>query len=142
LPGMWVLGGRAGADTPPYQGAEFFALRYTGANAAPVAEDDAYSMDEDTILTINAPGVLGNDTDADGDTLTTDLVAGPAVGALVLNANGSFTYTPPADYFGTVTFTYEAYDGTDYSNTATVTITIADVPEPLNVYIYLPVILK
>jgi len=142
LPGMWVLGGRSGADTPPYQGAEFFALRYTGANAAPVAEDDAYSMDEDTILTINAPGVLGNDTDADGDTLTTDLVAGPAVGALVLNANGSFTYTPPADYFGTVTFTYQAYDGTDYSNTATVTITIADVPEPLNVYIYLPVILK
>ena len=139
---MWVLGGRAGSDTPPYQGAEFFALRYTGTNVPPFAEDDAYNMDEDTVLNIAAPGVLGNDTDANGDALTADLVAGPAVGALVLNANGSFTYTPPADYFGTVTFTYEAYDGTDYSNIATVTITIADVPEPPYIYIYLPVILK
>jgi hypothetical protein len=140
LPGMWVLGGRSGSDAPPYRPAEFFALRYTGANVAPVAVDDAYDMDEDTVLTIPAPGVLDNDNDADGDDLTADLVSGPAVGTLTLNADGSFTYTPVADYFGVVTFTYEAYDGTDYSNIATVTITIADIAEAQ--LIHLPIIIK
>ncbi|HQN44894.1 MAG TPA: tandem-95 repeat protein, partial [Anaerolineaceae bacterium] len=109
-------------------------------NDAPVAADDAYEMDEDTVLTINAPGVLNNDTDADGDTLTAVLVAGPTNGTLTLNADGSFTYTPAPNFFGTDTFTYVANDGTSDSNVATVTITVADMPEPK--YIYLPVILK
>jgi len=109
-------------------------------NAAPVAVDDAYEMDEDTVLTINAPGVLNNDTDADGDTLTAVLVAGPTNGTLTLNADGSFTYTPAPNFFGTDTFTYVANDGTSDSNIATVTLTVADMPEPK--YIYLPVILK
>ncbi len=109
-------------------------------NDAPVAVDDAYEMDEDTVLTINAPGVLNNDTDADGDTLTAVLVAGPTNGTLTLNADGSFTYTPAPNFFGTDTFTYVANDGTSDSNIATVTLTVADMPEPK--YIYLPVILK
>ena len=45
---------------------------------APVAADDTYTAAEDTTLTVAAPGVLGNDTDADGDPLTAALVAGPA----------------------------------------------------------------
>ena len=49
---------------------------------------------------VTAPGVLANDTDVDGDPLTAVLVAGPAHGTLTLNANGSFTYAPTANYNG------------------------------------------
>ena len=55
----------------------------------PVAADDSYATDEDTPLTVAAPGVLANDTDVDGDTLTAVLVTGPAHGTLTLNADGS-----------------------------------------------------
>ena len=56
--------------------------------------------------------MLANDTDVDGDTLTAVLVTGPAHGTLTLNADGSFTYTPTANYNGTDSFTYKANDGT------------------------------
>src|SRR5207244_11807347 len=51
-------------------------------------------------LIVAAPGVLGNDSDSDSATITALLVAGPAHGTLTLNANGSFTYTPTANYNG------------------------------------------
>ena len=47
-----------------------------------------------TELTVGAPGVLGNDSDADGDPLTAVLVSGVSNGSLTLNSDGSFTYTP------------------------------------------------
>ena len=52
--------------------------------------------------------MLTNDDDADGDSLTATLVTGPAHGDLTLNGDGSFTYTPDANYSGTDTFTYKA----------------------------------
>ena len=94
------------------------------ANQPPVAHDDSYTTDEDTALTVAAPGVLGNDTDADGNALTAVLVAGPAHGTLTLNADGSFTYMPAANYNGPDSFTYKANDGAADSNVATVTLTI------------------
>ncbi|MBC7081435.1 MAG: tandem-95 repeat protein [Thermoplasmatales archaeon] len=99
-------------------------------NNPPVANDDYYTTNEDTKLTVNAPGVLGNDSDADGDTLTAVLVNGPTHGSLTLNSNGSFTYTPHANYSGQDSFTYKAYDGQDYSNISTVYITITPVNDP------------
>ena len=45
-----------------------------------MAVDDAYSVTENTTLTVPAPGVLGNDTDPDGDTLTAVLVSAPQHG--------------------------------------------------------------
>ena len=57
-----------------------------------------------------APGVLGNDSDIDGDTLTAVLVSGPAHGTLALNSDGSFTYTPSANYNGSDAFRYKAND--------------------------------
>jgi hypothetical protein len=91
---------------------------------APVAVDDAYTTDEDVALTVEAPGVLANDTDPDSPVLTAVLEEGPTHGTLELNANGSFTYTPELNYHGTDSFTYKASDGTHESNIATVTITI------------------
>ena len=66
---------------------------------------------EDTALVIAAPGVLANDSDVEGDALTAVLVSGPANGTLALNADGSFTYTPAANYNGADSFTYKANDG-------------------------------
>ena len=68
--------------------------------------------------------VLGNDSDADNDALTAQLGTTTTKGALTLNVNGSFTYTPGEDATGTDTFTYRAVDGLATSNLATVTITI------------------
>jgi len=93
--------------------------------ATPIAVDDSYLVDEDQVLSVDASaGVLSNDTDADGDTLTTTLVSSPANGTLTLNSNGSFTYTPNPDFSGIDTFTYTAGDGATNSFPATVSITV------------------
>ena len=104
------------------------AFTVTPSDDAPIAAGDSYTTAEDTPLTIAAaPGVLGNDTDADGSALTAVLVAGPAQGTLALNPNGSFTYTPAATTSGADSFTYRANDGTMDSNVATVAITVTAV---------------
>jgi VCBS repeat-containing protein len=94
------------------------------ADRAPVAANDSYTTAPGTTLTVSAPGVLSNDVDADGDSMTAVLVAGPAHGALTLNANGSFTYTPDSSNTTNDSFTYAADDGTLQSNAATVSITL------------------
>lgn len=106
-------------------------------NGAPMANNDTFTTEEDTALNVSAPGVLSNDTDADGNALTAVLVAGPTAGqgALALNVNGSFTFTPAANFNGPATFTYQANDGTANSNTATVTINVTavnDAPVAVN----------
>ena len=99
-------------------------ITVTAVNDAPVAVNDSYSTNEDTPLTIAAPGVLANDTDVDSATLTAVAGQRPGHGTLTLNADGSFTYTPAANFNGSDSFTYKANDGSLDSNTATVTITI------------------
>src|SRR6185436_3493616 len=91
---------------------------------APVAVADSYGVNEDATLTVAVAGVLGNDTDTDGNALTAVLVSDVAHGTLALNGNGGFTYTPAANYSGPDSFTYKANDGTADSNTVTVTITV------------------
>jgi hypothetical protein len=90
----------------------------------PVANNDSYSVVQDQTLTIQASGVLGNDTDINGDPLTAVLVGSPSHGTLTLHSDGSFTYSPAIGYVGTVHFTYQAFDGTLLSNIATVSITV------------------
>jgi VCBS repeat-containing protein len=99
-------------------------------NTPPVAVDDAYATDEDTPLSVAAPGVLGNDSDADGDALTANLVSDVSNGVLTLNADGSFSYMPNVNFNGADTFTYVANDGLADSNIATVTITVNGVNDP------------
>ena len=65
-----------------------------------------------------------NDSDADGDALSATLVKGPAKGKLTLNADGTFTYTPPKNFVGTESFTYKQTDGEDHSNVAMVAIKV------------------
>ena len=77
-----------------------------------------------------APGVLGNDVDPDGDPLTAILVTGPAHGALTFNPDGSFVYTPDANYSGPDSFTYTVSDGDQTSAPATVTLTVNPVNDP------------
>ena len=101
------------------------SITITPVNDAPLAVNDSYSTPENTPLVVNAPGVLGNDTDVDGDTLTAVLAEDPAHGTLSLNANGSFTYTPDTDYSGPDSFNYKASDGTTQSAPATVTINVS-----------------
>jgi len=97
----------------------------------PVAVKDSFAVNEDTPLNVAAPGVLGNDSDPDGNPITAVLVAGPShSAAFQLNADGSFTYTPAANYNGPDAFTYHATDGTLPSTTATVTITVNSVNDP------------
>src|SRR5207245_635498 len=93
-------------------------------NDAPAAVADSYSVNEDNTLTIGAPGVLANDSDVDGDSLHAVLVSGVSHGTLALNADGSFTYTPAANFNGSDSFTYMANDAAADSNPATVTITV------------------
>src|SRR5205085_4345819 len=110
-----------------YDGSSFSFIRtvtltVTPVNDAPVAGNDAYTTAEDTPLTVAAAGVLGNDSDLESPTLTAVLVAAPSHGTVVLNANGSFTYTPASNYNGPDSFTYKANDGQLDSNAATVSL--------------------
>jgi hypothetical protein len=89
-----------------------------------VARNDSYDGVEDRTLTRSAPGVLRNDTDADGDTLRAARVSGPGKGTLSLNPNGSFSYKPPSNFNGSVSFVYRASDGRGGSDTGTVTLRI------------------
>jgi VCBS repeat-containing protein len=126
--------GFAGLDSFTYQATDGVANSNVAAvnlyvtNTAPVANDDSYSTIRDKVLSKAAPGVLSNDTDANGDTLTTFLVTEPTHGVLVLNDDGSFAYTPAAGFMGTDTFTYRVHDGDLTSGTATVTITVTPPP--------------
>jgi VCBS repeat-containing protein len=99
-------------------------------NDPPVAADDSYATNEDTPLTIAAPGVLANDSDPDGDPLTAVLVSSPAHGSLSLKPDGSFSYTPAANFNGGDSFTYQANDGRADSNIATVTMNVNSVNDP------------
>ena len=102
------------------------AITDASQNQIPVAVNDNYDVTEDTTLIISAPGVLTNDYDPDAEPLTATLVDDVDHGVLILNANGSFTYTPDTGYTGADSFTYEASDGQVNSNTATVLLNIND----------------
>jgi uncharacterized repeat protein (TIGR01451 family) len=96
-------------------------------NDAPVAVADTYDTDEDTLLDVTAPGVLGNDTDVEDNPLTAVLDTDVEHGTLTLNADGSFSYMPDADFNGEDSFTYKANDGELDSEVVTVTITVTPV---------------
>jgi hypothetical protein len=103
-------------------------------NTIPVAGDDAYESVKGVTLSVGGRGVLVNDTDADALPQPIKAVAATGNtlngGTYALNTNGSFTYVPPAGFSGTDSFTYKATDGKALSNSATVTITVANPVAP------------
>ena len=106
-------------------------ITVNAVNDAPVAVADSYSTNEDTPLTVAAPGVLGNDSDVDGPAMTAVLVSGPSnASSFTLNSDGSFSYTPAGNYNGSDSFSYKANDGSLDSNTVTVSLTINAVNDP------------
>src|SRR4029453_10086709 len=130
-----VTDGKGGTDTATVN------LTITGVNDAPVAVDDTGTTDENTALNvIAANGVLKNDTDSDGGTLTVSAVAGGTVGSqfalasgalLTLFADGHYTYDPngkfeslQAGVNGSDSFTYTVSDGHGGTDTATATLPI------------------
>src|SRR5262249_4390243 len=102
-------------------------------NAPPVATADSYTANENTPLSVlPSKGVLVNDSDPDGGSLTAVLVAKPSHGTLTLDAAGPFNYTPAASSSGLDTFTYQARDGTALSNIVTVSLTVNAPPTASN----------
>ncbi|MGH6934201.1 MAG: cadherin-like domain-containing protein, partial [Dongiaceae bacterium] len=117
-----VSDGNGGTDTATV------TIVVSQTNDPPVAIDDGFNTNEDTALIVpSGTGLLINDTDIDGNSLTTSVVSGSANGSLTLNIDGSFTYTPNAGFNGVDSFTYIASDGSANSNVATVTINVISV---------------
>jgi VCBS repeat-containing protein len=105
------------------------AVQYRPTGLAPtITADPGYSVLEDNILTVPAvSGVLANDVPLGNAPIEAVLDTTTSNGLLTLNADGSFTYTPNADFFGSDSFTYklkDAWNTVGYSTTATVTITV------------------
>ncbi|MCA9197739.1 MAG: tandem-95 repeat protein [Planctomycetales bacterium] len=95
-------------------------------NVRPVATPDSYTtMEDGLLLGVSEPGVLANDTDADGDVLSAVLVSSTQFGSLSLNPNGSFVYVPNENFHGVDSFQYSA---TDFRSSEPVTVTINVTP--------------
>jgi VCBS repeat-containing protein len=99
-----------------------------GGNLAPVAVDDAYTMDDGDMLTVAAgAGLLANDSDPDGDPIQVVSFQQGTNGTVNVAADGSFTYTPNAGFVGTETVLYTISDGTAFA-TASLTVTVENDP--------------
>ena len=97
------------------------------AGAAPVATDNVYVTDEDVAVGGNALTDGTPDSDADGDPLTVTGNTSPLNGVVTVATNGTFTYTPNADFNGADSFTYTIGDGNGGTATATVTVIVNSV---------------
>ncbi|MBI1249378.1 tandem-95 repeat protein [bacterium] len=96
-------------------------------NDPPTVQDASFDLDEDVALTVDAPGLLTSATDIENDTLQLSITDLPQHGQLTYDASGGFQYTPDSDYFGPDLFTFQVFDGTDWSNLATATLNVASV---------------
>jgi VCBS repeat-containing protein len=109
-----------------------YVSQFTANTNPPISTTDSITVLEGgTVTTISggATSVLSNDSDPEGDSITTDLVTDTINGILVLSATGSFTYSHDDSETTTDSFSYRAYDGALYGNTVSVTITVTPVEE-------------
>ncbi len=96
-----------------------------GGGSAPTSVDDTYRYFYVTPLTVAAPGVLDNDVDNGGGTMTAVLLSQPTNGTVALNDDGSFTYSPTADFVQPETFTYRADNAAGQGPVATVSLYVS-----------------
>ncbi len=113
-----ISDGQGGTDTATA------TVTVTGTNDGPVATADDLQAVEDTGLTFTATDLLQNDSDIDGDALSIVSFTAPEHGTLVVNDDGSYTYTPDSNYSGDDSFTYTISDGNGGFSTATVNLTV------------------
>ncbi|MHC4289971.1 MAG: Ig-like domain-containing protein [Planctomycetota bacterium] len=147
-------GNTTGADSFTYTVSDEYGgtsgtatVAITLTNQAPIAQPDGYATDQDTPLVVTVPEdvitgkirEINGDTDSDNETenrLFDDILSAILVGngttalggTVVLNDDGSFTYTPPAGGAGVDSFSYYVSDGYDNSNTVTVTVNVKGIP--------------
>ena len=114
-----ISDGRGGTSTAT------ITVNVTPVNDPPVAVNDIFAMDEDTTARIP---ILSNDFDVDGDPLTVTAANSPN-GAVVINPDGTVSFTPTRDFFGPTTITYTISDGRGGTSTATVTINVRNTNE-------------
>jgi hypothetical protein len=107
------------------------AITVRPPNTAPVANNDNYIGTKNTVLNIAAPGLFGNDADDVAFTLDAFDAASVHGGTVVVNTDGSFSYTPATGYVGIDTFTYRIKDTPGLTSTATVTIDVRDPNNPV-----------
>jgi hypothetical protein len=119
-----------GVDT---SAAQTFNINITHANQPPVAGNDAFDAVGNTELAVGTAGaqsatlaasgsLLANDSDPDGDPIVAAFGSASAGANVTVNANGTFTYLPPAGFTGDDTFTYTLSD--DHAHTVTATVTV------------------
>ncbi len=136
LNGIGGLNKGADGTIYTYSGNDIYRIRIAPVNTPPVAANDSFALSipkKNTPITIAAPGVLGNDKDAEGKVLAVvgATASSPKIiefpqggGKVALYADGHFVYTPGKKcFYGTRSFTYQVTDGQDDSNPATVTLT-------------------
>lgn len=106
-----------------------FSIAINPVNDEPIAVDDSYSVNEDTILSVDAnDGVLANDYDLDGDSLRVITVSNDVDnGILTLNSDGSFEYIPNFNFSGTDSFIYTVSDGNGTIDEGMVTINVSKI---------------
>ncbi len=105
------------------------SVTVTPVNDAPTAVADSATVTEDTARTFTAATLVGNDTDPERSALSVHSVSAVSGGAVVLNSNGTVTFTPTANYSGPASFTYRVKDAAGLAsvNTATVSVTVTPV---------------
>ena len=96
------------------------SVTVNAVNDGPVAQNDVATVDEDSSVIID---VLSNDSDLDGDSLTVT-TASAANGSVVINIDGTVTYTPNADFNGQDTISYEISDGQGGTATAEAAVSV------------------
>ena len=137
--GPFVPGGPGGPSAPKFTNVYIFAdtlnlwFRFDaklGGGSAPVAGDDTYSVRQGKTLNVAAPGVLVNDSDPNGATLTPSVVSLPQHGSLSLDPSGSFIYVNNGASAPVDTFTYHDTSTSGVSNTANVTINVTPDHKP------------
>lgn len=131
--GLYSYRATTGFPTSSYQASNYWVDAVFVPTSVTV-NDDTFSIGNGRQLTVAAPGVLINDSDANGSVLTATKVSDPQFGSLVLNANGSFTYTPLVGFFGTDSFTYKATASNGQSAVGSVSLTINQDGCPCSVF--------
>lgn len=101
-----------------------YALSISNVTVTPLVFNGNYSVKKNVTLSVPGPGVLTNDTDVYGTNLNASLITAPTNGALNLNTNGGFTYTPSVNFQGTDTFVFLAHDVSNNLGIATGTVVV------------------